>query len=250
MAKNSSLEKARAAYSKNKNTKYTWKDGKKSEKKKPKKKKKEVASHYGQVEKKTQTAGKQGKSNRDNSGMYAAGSGRKNSPAKATEKNTTSRHSNAPKYSTGAERKAGVERAKPVAQKVTKITTTPVVSYGQHVAKNATDAAGWASKHAYRATVASHRARKNNAVTKNDRLNYAQKLQRAKHSAETLKPTEFEQGQAEYTKKFRNTSKKLEKAQEKTLRSGAKAMGLTDEKKYDIPDIPIVNHFLPSTKAQ
>ena len=268
MAKNSSLEKARAAYSKNKNTKYTWKDGKKSEKKKPKKKKKEVASHYGQVEKKTQTAGKQGKSNRDNSGMYAAGSGRKNSPAKATEKTTTSRHSNAPKYSTGAERKAGVERAKPVAQKVTKITTTPVVSYGQHVAKNATDAAGWASKHAYRATVASHRARKNNAVTKNDRLNYAQKLQRAKHSAETrdiktkthvrteeekfngAKPTEFEQGQAEYTKKFRNTSKKLEKAQEKTLRSGAKAMGLTDEKKYEIPDIPVVNHFLPSTKAQ
>lgn len=63
MAK-TSLEKAREAYSKNKNTKYTWKDGKKSVKKKPKKKKKEVASHYGQVEKKTQTAGKQGAENR------------------------------------------------------------------------------------------------------------------------------------------------------------------------------------------
>lgn len=85
MAKKSSLEKARAAYSKNKNTKYTWKDGKKKKKKEQPKKKKEAASHYGQVEKRTQTAGNQGAKNRKNASVKKAAKSVSKSIQKASQ---------------------------------------------------------------------------------------------------------------------------------------------------------------------
>lgn len=70
---NKSLQKARAAYSKNQNTKYSFdKKGNRTEKKKKKKEKKAVASHYEQVRKKTETTGKQGEKNRKNASVKKA----------------------------------------------------------------------------------------------------------------------------------------------------------------------------------
>ena len=77
---NKALKAARKAYSKNKDTKYKWENGKKTEKKKPnRKKEKSVASSYGQVEKKTQTVGSQGEKNRKNASVKKAASSVKNS---------------------------------------------------------------------------------------------------------------------------------------------------------------------------
>lgn len=86
---NKSLQKARAAYSKNQNTKYSFdKKGKRTEKKK--KKKKTVGSHYEQVREKTQNTEKNRTESREKSAGVAKAVG------SAAKKETTTLHKSSP----------------------------------------------------------------------------------------------------------------------------------------------------------
>lgn len=208
-------------------------------------------SHYGQVSSKTKqnTVKKKKKKEepeRTQTNKPSGGTANHRGAAKSNNKNTNS---------TGNQRREGAQRARQnsTAKKIGNVATgaviTPVKSYGYHTAKNATDAAGWASKNAFRASVTSARNRPH-ASTKNDRKNETQKTQttdfykKQKEAKAKTQSADFKAKQKAYTEPFKETGKKLVKAQDKELEKGAKALGLSDEKKYKVPKNKLLNKFV------
>lgn len=167
---------------------------------------------------------------------------------RAELKKTSNQH--ADERRTGAVRARNNSTTKKIGNVATGTVISPVKSYGYHTAKNATDAAGWASKAAYRAKENSAR-NKPHAPTKNDRKNDTQKAQATnffKTQRDTKAKTQsadFKAKQKEYTKPFKETSKKLVEAQDKTLEKGAKALGLSDKKKFKVGKNKLLNKFVP-----
>ena len=273
MAKKTMLEQARKAYNKNQQTKGGQKQAKKDRVKTKKKKEKAVGSSWDSVREKTQTAGKKGEENRKTANVKTIA---KNNAEQA--KRQTKSGAVKPVKSNWGE---VADKARNTKGKTTKfgkvaegVVAAPVGSFLYHEAKNATDAAGWGSKQAYRAKDTSARNR-TKTTTRNDRRNANQtalaqkqldehkkiedktkiyqtdkngKIKTDKNGNPVL--TEYGKGQKEYAKPFKKASKKLAKEQDKTLEHGAQALGLSDEKKFSIPDIPVVNKFLPSTEEQ
>ena len=238
---NKALKEARKAYYKNQQTKGGKKKAQQNKSKVRKPKEKAVSEHWESVREKTQTAGRQGEENRKNANVKKIA---KDNAAQA-KKQTKSGAVKPVKSNWGeVSKKSQTVGIKGKSTKVGKIATgvidAPVTSYAQHTAKNASDLAGWASKQAYRAKENQGRER-THTTTRNDRQNVSQKtlaqkqLNEQKAIREKVNSKEFKASQKEYVKPFKEASKKMEKAQEKTLERGAKALGLSDEKKYNVP---------------
>lgn len=189
-------------------------------------------------------------------------------PASSRPRQTNRRDTRRPaQYSRGNERRQGAHRAGDTDQ-VKKVRDLneglfyrPLQSYGYHTVKNAADLAAGGSKWAYGARDNNRGKNGNHApTTRGDRDNKAKTEARVKWAEEERKRQEERKKKYQPSKKTGTSkadeyasgstevSKKMEEKQDKVLNKGAKALGLSDQKKYDIPDIPIVNKFLPSTK--
>lgn len=238
---NKALKEARKAYYKNQQTKGGQKKAQQNKSKVRKKKEKAVGSSWESVREKTQTAGRQGEENRKNANIKKiakdnAEQARKQSKSGSVKPVQSHYGSVAKKTQQPNATKSTTKFGKAVEG----VLDAPVTSYAQHTAKNASDLAGWASKQAYRAKENQGRNR-THVTTRQDRKNGTQESLAQKQSSEqkkakeTITSKEFKEKQKEYVEPFKKTSKKMEKAQEKTLERGAKALGLSDEKKYDVP---------------
>lgn len=129
------------------------------------------------------------------------------------------------------------------------VVGAPLGSFAVHTAKNATDLAKFGSRTAYTAKETQGKER-TKVTTRNDRRNETQqalaekRLQEQRELRKKLNSADYKKGKKEYVEPFKKASNKLGEKQDKILESGAKALGLSDKKTHDTPDIPILGNLL------